>query len=166
MKIDTKVTQEFLDQIYDRERIFYSKRDNCGPAVLDFIDWAKENKNLDLERIKGEVKLKDVVYDKADFTKEMRDELVRAGYKFNFPDDRKEFILKSKYKDLYYYSPHYWAFGNNTIYDPAGLLQFGKLPLSSYVKSAELLPNGKLKIIKSSIDFTQLKLKLKLNNPG
>jgi hypothetical protein len=37
---DQSLTVKRWQQLTAKEREFYSIRDNCGPAALDFIEWA------------------------------------------------------------------------------------------------------------------------------
>ena len=62
------LVEEFIKTRSPREISFYSKRDNCGPAALDFISWAKTEKGISLKRVKGTFLADKVVSEKEDFT--------------------------------------------------------------------------------------------------
>ena len=51
---------------------YFCKRDNCGPAALSFMQFLTKQGVQGLKRIEGYFKADSVVYDKADFTKEMK----------------------------------------------------------------------------------------------
>lgn len=128
----TNLVTEFLNQCTHDQQKFYSKRDNCGPACIDMLWWAKNNKHLELRRVEGEFYADSVVYDKADFTTEMKQEFKLSGLDFNDPRDRKQWIEDSKYAEAWTHIPHYWLIDNeNNIHDPTGYIQFIKTGLSS-----------------------------------
>ena len=79
------LVEEFIKTRSPREISFYSKRDNCGPAALDFISWAKTEKGISLKRVKGTFLADKVVSEKEDFTPGMRKVFKDAGLVFNNP---------------------------------------------------------------------------------
>ncbi|MEM2159378.1 MAG: hypothetical protein QXN55_00280 [Candidatus Nitrosotenuis sp.] len=84
-----------------------------------------------MKRVKGEFKADKVVYDKADFTKEMRTDFISRKYgDFNSAADRKRFI-EEFYPEEWKLIPHYWVEDSRkNIYDPSGYPQFIKLKLA------------------------------------
>jgi hypothetical protein len=115
----------FWNSLSDKQKRVYSIRDNCGPACLDFINFAKKNHGVDLKRISGFFKADIPVTEKADFTNEMKKELLSTGMDFNSADDRRKFVENSKYHEQWKHIPHYWAIDNSgKIYDPSGHAQF------------------------------------------
>lgn len=138
---DDDLVSEFLKSISPWELRYYSIRDNCGPAALDMMYWAKK-KGIDLTKHGGFFVADHVVYDKADFTKEMKIEFKHSGLDFNNPDDRKQFIeTNPKYSEEWKKIPHFWlqdAQGN--IYDPSGYIQFIKTGLSSDLDKSRYEP--------------------------
>ena len=118
----------FINSLSPNKVKFYSIRDNCGPAALDFLDYTKDPK---LKRVSGYFKADTVVYDKADFTKEMKKEFAESGLDFNNSTDRKKWIEQSKYAEEWKEIPHYWVKdANGKIFDPSGQLQFIKTGLA------------------------------------
>ena len=122
---------QFLKSITPKELRYYSIRDNCGPAALHMMDWAKE-KGIELHRVNGYFVADNVVYDKADFTKEMKHEFLQQGLDFNDPKSRQEFIASNpKYSKEWKKVPHYWLQDDQgTVYDPTGYIQFIKTGLA------------------------------------
>ena len=125
------LVDEFIASISKREISLYSIRDNCGPAAIDFISWLK-TKGINAHRVQGYFKADSVVFDKADFTKEMKAEFIKDGGNFNSSKDRKEWIDNSKYSEEWKEIPHYWVKieGSSKIFDPSGELQFIKSGLA------------------------------------
>ena len=104
----TDLVSQFLKSIPPKELKYYSIRDNCGPAALHMMSWARE-KGLELQRYGGYFVADNVVYDKADFTKEMKHEFLQQGLDFNDPKSRQEFIASNpKYSKEWKKVPHYW----------------------------------------------------------
>jgi hypothetical protein len=135
--LDTDLTSKFLSDSSDRDKAFWKIRDNCGLCTLDMISWAKKQ-GITLTRVKGHLKIDEVVHDKADFTHEMRDEFLKSGLSWNSATDRKQWIERSKYNEDWHLVPHFWAEDSKgNIYDPAGKLQNPKLTLSTdrYIKN-------------------------------
>jgi len=130
------LVSEFLKSISPKELKYYSIRDNCGPAALHMKDWAK-TQGIDLKRHDGYFVADNVVYDKLDFTKEMKRDFLKQGLDFNNPTARKEFIESNpEYSEEWKKVPHYWLQDNQgNIYDPTGYIQFIKTGLSSDLDS-------------------------------
>jgi len=131
-ELPNHLVSEFLKSISPKELRYYIIRDNCGPAALHMKDWA-EGKGIDLTRHQGYFVADNVVYDKADFTKEMKREFIKQGLDFNDPTARKQFIESNpKYSEEWKKIPHYWLQDKQgNIYDPTGYIQFVKTGLSS-----------------------------------
>lgn len=127
-----ELVAQFLQSITPKELRYYSIRDNCGPAALHMMSWAK-NQGIDLTRVEGYFKADHVVSSKADFTREMKDEFLDAGLDFNDADARREFIESNpKYNEEWKLIPHYWLRDESAnIYDPTGQIQFLKTGLAS-----------------------------------
>lgn len=123
---------EFLKSISPRELRYYSVRDNCGPAALHMMDWAA-TKGIELKRQGGYFVADEVVYDKEDFTREMKKEFAQQGLNFNDSNARKQFIESNpKYSEEWKKVPHYWLQdARGEIYDPTGYIQFIKTGLAS-----------------------------------
>lgn len=121
----TDLVSQFLKSIPPKELKYYSIRDNCGPAALHMMRWARE-KGLELQRYGGYFVADNVVYDKADFTKEMKREFLQQGLDFNDPHSRKEFIESTpEYSEEWKKVPHYWLQDKQgNVYDPTGYIQF------------------------------------------
>ena len=126
-----ELVSQFLKSITPKELRYYSIRDNCGPAALHMMDWAKE-KGIKLNRVHGYFVADNVLYDKADFTKEMKHEFLQQGLDFNNPKSRREFIASNpKYSKEWKRVPHYWLQDDRgTVYDPTGYTQFIKTGLA------------------------------------
>jgi len=135
------LVSEFLKSISPKELRYYTIRDNCGPAALHMKDWA-EGKGIDLTRHEGYFVADTVVYDKADFTKEMKREFIEQGLDFNDPTARKQFIESNpKYSEEWKKIPHYWLQDKQgNIYDPTGYIQFVKTGLSSDLDKSRYKP--------------------------
>jgi GNAT superfamily N-acetyltransferase len=135
------LVSEFLKNISPKELRYYTIRDNCGPAALHMKDWA-EGKGIDLIRHEGYFVADTVVYDKADFTKEMKREFIEQGLDFNDPTARKQFIESNpKYSEEWKKIPHYWLQDKQgNIYDPTGYIQFVKTGLSSDLDKSRYKP--------------------------
>lgn len=111
---------------------YYGTRDNCGPAAWNFIEWVEVNYQFKFTIARGEFKLDKFVYEKEDFTKEQKQELVQAGYNFNKAKDRKAWVAKSPYVEMMKAIPHYWVEDQQgNIYDPSGFLQFIKSKMAN-----------------------------------
>ena len=117
--------QQFRQEVGPKQCSIYDKRDNCGPATLDFISWAKSKGIKDLKRIDGYFKADIPVSSKKDFTREMKQEFLNDGGDWNNAKERFKWISKSKYAEQWKYIPHYWVEDSNgKIYDPTGQQQF------------------------------------------
>ena len=119
---------QFKQSLSISEKRFFAKRDNCGPAAIDFIAFAKKH-NVTLYRVGGYFRADTVVYDKADFTKEMKQEF---NGNFNNAKERKEWLESNpKYTEEWKLIPHYWCEDTKgKIYDPFGEEQFIKTGLA------------------------------------
>jgi len=126
------LVSEFLQSISPKELRQYSIRDNCGPAALHMRDWAKQQ-GIELNRFGGYFIADNVVYDKADFTKEMKREFIKQGLDFNDPTARKQFIESNpEYSEEWKKIPHYWLQDKQgNTYDPTGHIKFIKTGLST-----------------------------------
>lgn len=132
------LVDEFLKTRSPKELAFCRRRDNCGPAAIDMMFWAKAQ-GIDLQRVQGYFVADSVVYAKADFTKEMRQELTQQGLDFNNPLDRKNFI-EANYSDEWRKIPHYWLTDRQgKIYDPTGELQFIRTGLAKNLNPSRYL---------------------------
>jgi len=136
----TDLVSQFLKSIPPKELKYYSIRDNCGPAALHMMSWARE-KGLELQRYGGYFVADNVVYDKADFTKEMKREFLQQGLDFNDPHARKEFIgSNSEYSEEWKKVPHYWLQDKQgNVYDPTGYIQFVNTGLAKDLASSRYL---------------------------
>lgn len=117
----TDLIKDFLDSATPKEKINYTKRDNCGPACLDLISHAKK-KNINLTRVRGYFKGDNVLHSKQDFTKEMKNEFSSSGLDFNNREHRKQWIDDNpKYSEEWKKIPHYWTKDDQgNIHDPTG----------------------------------------------
>ena len=136
----TDLVSQFLKSIPPKELRYYSIRDNCGPAALHMMSWARE-KGLELQRYGGYFVADNVVYDKADFTKEMKREFLQQGLDFNDPHSRKEFIESTpEYSEEWKKVPHYWLQDKQgNVYDPTGYIQFVNTGLAKDLASSRYL---------------------------
>ena len=126
-QIDTDTFKREIEDKFTtaKQCTIYGKRDNCGPAALDFISWAKSKGIKDLKRINGYFKADIPVSSKKDFTREMKQEFLSDGRNWDSAKERFEWISNSQYAEQWKYIPHYWVEdSNNKIYDPVGQLQF------------------------------------------
>jgi len=120
----------------------YGKRDMCGPACLDFIDWAKQQ-GIELKRVRGEFVADEVVSAKADFTPEMKKEFAQSGLDWNSAADRKAWIEQSKYAEEWKRVPHYWTVDKDgNIHDPSGYQQLVKTGLASDLDPGRYIPES------------------------
>lgn len=132
-----QLTQEYLDSLNCRDVSFFKKRENIPFAIQDFMLWILKNYGLSLRLVKGYFLFENFVFDKEDFTFEMKTEFKKSGLNFNKKEDRKFWIENNLYSHELKKIPHEWCediVGN--IYDPFGFLQFF---LSK--KTPDLLPN-------------------------
>jgi len=136
----TNLVSNFLNSISPKELGYYSIRDNCGPSALHMISWANE-RGLELQRYGGYFVADNVVYDKADFTKEMKREFLQQGLDFNDSQARKEFIESNpEYSEEWKKVPHYWLQDKQgNIYDPTGYIQFVKTGLAKDLNASRYL---------------------------
>ena len=130
----------YLKDISPRMLRYYSRRDNCGPAALDMVDWARK-KGIDLDRVGGYFVADQVVFDKADFTKEMKRKFLSKDLDFNDAAARKQFIESNpEYREEWKKIPHYWVVDESgNIYDPTGYIQFIKTGLSKDLDKSRYL---------------------------
>lgn len=135
--VSSDLVSTFLKSISPKELRLYSVRDNCGPAALHMKDWA-EGQGINLQRYGGYFTADNVVYDKADFTKDMKKEFLRQGLNFNDTEARKQFIeTNPKYSEEWKKIPHYWLQDSQgQVYDPTGYIQFVKTGLAKDLNSA------------------------------
>jgi hypothetical protein len=120
----SKLIDAWKKETSDSEIKYFCKRDNCGPAAIDFRNWA-QSLGIKLKRIEGFFHADKVVSGKRDFTPEMKDEFLDQGGNFNNPKEREEWVENSKYSDQWKFIPHYWLEDNKgTVYDPVGQEQF------------------------------------------
>lgn len=128
-----------------------------------------QEKGIDLTKHGGFFVADHVVYDKADFTKEMKIEFKHSGLDFNNPDDRKQFIeTNPKYSEEWKKIPHFWlqdAQGN--IYDPSGYIQFVKTGLSSDLDKSRYQPAkqgvAEGKLVESIVEYHGLTMDVKID---
>ena len=119
------LVQQFRQEAGPQQCNMYDKRDNCGPAALDFISWAESKGIKDLKRIDGYFKVDIPVSSKRDFTQEMKQEFLNDGGDWNNAKDRLEWIYNSPYSEQWKYIPHYWVEDRNgKIYELTGQQQF------------------------------------------
>jgi hypothetical protein len=136
---ESNLVDEFLKSTTQK----YNKRDMCGPACLDFIDWARREKGIDLKRVRGEFIADEVVSAKADFTPEMKKEFFRSGLDWNSAEDRKAWIEQSKYAEEWKGVPHYWTVDDKgNIHDPSGYQQLIKTGLAKDLDPSRYIPEG------------------------
>ena len=100
-----------------------------------------KRKGLELQRYGGYFVADNVVYDKADFTKEMKREFLQQGLDFNDPHARKEFIgSNSEYSEEWKKVPHYCLQDKQgNVYDPTGYIQFVNTGLAKDLASSRYL---------------------------
>ena len=119
------LVQQFKKEVGAKQCSLYGKRDNCGPAALDFISWAESKGIKGLKRIDGYFKADIPVSSKRDFTREMKQEFLNDGGNWDNAKERFDWINSSKYAKQWKYIPHYWVEDTNgKIYDPSGQQQF------------------------------------------
>jgi len=117
--------QQFRKESGIKQCSIYDKRDNCGPAAIDFISWAKSKGIEGLKRINGYFKADIPASSKRDFTREMKQEFLNDGGNWDSDKERFDWISNSKYAEQWKYIPHYWVEDTNgKIYDPVGQQQF------------------------------------------
>ena len=120
----SKLIDAWKKETSDSEIKYFCKRDNCGPAAIDFRNWA-QSLGIKLKRIEGFFHADKVASEKKDFTPEMKDEFLDQGGNFNNPKEREEWVENSKYSAQWKFIPHYWLEDNKgTVYDPVGQEQF------------------------------------------
>ena len=123
---------QWKQTVSPKELKYFCKRDNCGPAALSFMQFLTKHGAQELNRVEGYFKADSVVYDKADFTEEMKQEFISDGGNWNNADDRKQWIETSEYADQWKFIPHYWVRDSQgNIYDPVGEEQFIKTKLAA-----------------------------------
>ena len=134
------LTGDFLKSRSPSQVKFYSKRDNCGPAAIDMMFWAEEQ-GTKLNRVQGYFVADQVVYDKDDFTTDMKKEFVGKGLDFNDPSARKAFIeADPKYNTEWREIPHYWLVDKQgEIFDPTGYIQFIRTGLATDLNPSRYL---------------------------
>lgn len=117
--------QQFRKESGIKQCSIYDKRDNCGPAAIDFISWAKSKGIEGLKRINGYFKADIPASSKRDFTREMKQEFLNDGGNWDSDKERFDWISNSKYAEQWKHIPHYWVEDTNgKIYDPVGQQQF------------------------------------------
>ncbi len=145
--VDVSLVNTWWNTLPYTKKKSYGTRDNCGPAAYAFIDWAENTMGMgNLGIVSGYFRADDVIHDKTDFTKDMKKEFKSSGLDFNNPDDRKTWILNSKYAEKYHYVPHMWVINGNEIIDPSGDAQFIKKGLASDLRPGRYSDN-KQKVI-------------------
>ena len=122
---EVELVQQFKKEVGAKQCSLYGKRDNCGPAALDFISWAESKGIKGLKRIDGYFKADIPISSKRDFTREMKQEFLNDGGNWDSAKDRFDWIINSKYAKQWKYIPHYWVEDTSgKIYDPSGQQQF------------------------------------------
>ena len=122
---EVDLVQQFKKEVGAKQCSLYGKRDNCGPAALDFISWAESKGIKGLKRIDGYFKADIPISSKRDFTREMKQEFLNDGGNWDSAKERFDWINSSKYAKQWKYIPHYWVEDTNgKIYDPSGQQQF------------------------------------------
>lgn len=124
---------DFLASLSKREKKFYNTRNNCGPAALALLDYAKLKEfPKSLERVQGYFQADMVVSAKKDFTPEMKEEYQKEGFDFQNAEQRKSWVEShDAYKDDWRKVPHYWLIDEDrAIYDPSGEMQFVQTKLA------------------------------------
>lgn len=132
MTILTPPVEDFLASVPQVQRVWYYKRDNCGPAALDLIEFAKK-RNVQLARVRGCFTADVPVSAKADFTPEMKQQLIDSGLDFNNEADRNTFINSNQeYAEEWKNIPHFWTVDSEgAIHDPSGYYQFVRTALAA-----------------------------------
>jgi hypothetical protein len=116
---------KFRQEVGPKQCSIYDKRDNCGPAALDFISWAESKGIKDLKRIDGYFKADIPVSSKKDFTREMKQEFLNDGGNWDSNKERFDWVSNSKYAEQWKYIPHYWVEDSKgNVFDPTGYQQF------------------------------------------
>lgn len=118
-----KVLELFKQFKRDHYKSFYSKRDNCGIAAIELIQFLQEN-DIKAKRIKGTFLCDIPVHNKKDFTESMKKEFFESDLNFNNPEDRLKWLLSSSYKQEWCHCPHYWVEAYGVLLDPSGEGQF------------------------------------------
>ena len=120
----SKLINLWKKETTDSELKYFCKRDNCGPAAIDFGNWA-QSLGIKLKRVNGFFHADKVVSGKRDFTDQMKQEFLNQGGNFDSAEEREEWVANSKYSDQWKFIPHYWLEDNKgTVYDPVGQEQF------------------------------------------
>lgn len=136
------LTHEYLSLLKPREVSFLSKRENILVGIQDFILWILKNYGLSVYSVKGVFFLENIVFDKQDFSPDMKLEFKQSGLNFNKQEDRKSWIENSPYSEELKKVTHIWCLDSrNNIYDPFGVLQFlkkGKIPDLSFDRYLQL----------------------------
>ena len=133
-------TDEELIKAFHKESVknnkykLYCKRDNCGPAVLDFIDFAKSYRVYDIERVSGFFEADNFVHSFKDLTPEEHQMMKKEGLDPKLDKDRITFIQDNKIETELRFIPHYWAVRKGKILDVVGDCQFIKTGLARDIK--------------------------------
>lgn len=141
--VESVSSSDLVDEFLKSTGGKYGKRDMCGPACLDFRDWARREKGIELKRVRGEFVADEVVSAKADFTPEMKKEFAQSGLDWNSAADRKAWIEQSKYAEEWKRVPHYWTVDSEgNIHDPSGYQQLVKTGLAKDLDPSRYIPEG------------------------
>ena len=134
LKEDNPKPQEVIDAwkkaTSSSELKRFCTRDNCGPAALDIMSFAKDKYGIELDspfanKTQGFFRADRVVSGKRDFTTQMKKEFKNDGGNWNDDKERESWIENSKYSEGWKYIPHYWLVDEKgNIYDPVGQEQF------------------------------------------
>lgn len=148
---------DLVDEFLASTKQKYGKRDQCGPACLDFISWARNEKGIELKRVRGEFVADQVVSAKADFTPEMKKEFAQSGLDWNSAADRKAWIEQSEYAEEWKRVPHYWTVDSEgNIHDPSGYQQLVKTGLAKDLDPSRYIPESVNEDIASLADVAAM----------
>lgn len=130
-----KEINEFFKKCHS-DFLYGQKRDNCGVIAASFLLFMQE-KNIKLERIRGEFVTDKGVFTKLDFYKEELIKMKDSGLNPNDINDRMKFVEMNNLYERQKRIPHYWNVDKNgLIIDLSGYSQFVKTGLSDNLNNS------------------------------
>ena len=93
------LTAEYLSILKPKDVSFLSKRENICFGIQDFTLWILKNYGLSVYSVSGVFFAENFVFDKIDFTFEMKSEFNKSNLNFNKKEDRKLWIETNHYSD-------------------------------------------------------------------
>jgi len=119
-----------------------TKRDNCGPTALAFVDFLK-SKGIQSQREGGYFIADKPVHDFWDFYREQHQAMKQQGLDPKSDEDRVKYMIDNHLEDEQRKIPHYWVVVDGKKVDPVGQFQLVNSGLAKDLNPSRYVSTGK-----------------------